>query len=79
MGCGYAPDPSRDLLIWCPDHQLVERLSSHLQKSTIGLKKAPFPTKKAVFQSDFHYFQQKNALFSRKKMAAELHSFFGVN
>ncbi len=79
MGSSGTPQSRRDLLIWCPDQQLVERLTAHLQKSAIGVKKAPFPHILAPIGTDFHYFQQKNALFSRKQMATELHSFFDNN
>lgn len=79
MGSSVTPNPSRDLLIWCHDHRLVERLTGHLQKSAIGLEKTPFPPVLAPIEAPFYYFQQKNALFSRKQMAAELHSFFNNN
>ncbi len=79
MGSGNKPDPCRDLLIWCLDHQLIERLTAHLQKSAIGLEKVPFPSHKTQIQADFYYFRQINALFSRKQMATELHSFFSIN
>lgn len=79
MGSGYKPDPCRDLLIWSPDHRLVEQLTAHLKKSSIGLKKVPLSPTLAPPEAYFYYFQQKNALFSRKQMAAELHSFFNKN
>jgi len=79
MGNGGTPQPRRDLVIWCPGKQLIEQLVRHLQKSTIGIKKALFSHHKTSISPHFHHFHQENPLFSRKKMTTELHSCFGVD
>lgn len=76
MGSNLIPSRSRDLLIWCRDFGLVQRLTTHLEKSAIGLQKVRISPDKTKIEPPFYSFEQKNALFSRKQMATELHSFF---